>query len=68
MPLETTLRDPVQLLDPFSNKQPEPDPDCDVCGALIRQWREASDPRSPEYNPSKASDIAVELQRHRGRK
>lgn len=53
----------VQLGEPF-RVPPEPFPGCDVCRALSGQWREAMDPRSPAYDPSHASDLAVEVGRH----
>lgn len=53
----------VWLSDPRSDP-PEPAPGCDVCGALIKQWRMASAPASPAYDPSHAVDLAVEMGRH----
>nr|WP_237518843.1 hypothetical protein [Streptomyces sp. SID5910] len=56
-------RGPVTLTDPFV-RGPEPTPGCDVCGALVRQRREALNPKSPSYDLSKASDLLVEIGRH----
>ncbi|MET9409698.1 hypothetical protein ABZX90_28605 [Streptomyces sp. NPDC002935] len=41
-----------------------PTPDCDVCGALAGQLRDARNPSSPDYDESRASDIVVEMRRH----
>jgi hypothetical protein len=43
---------------------PEPQSGCDVCSALMEQWKTASKAGSPEYDPSFASDLAVEIRRH----
>ncbi|MEY6567524.1 hypothetical protein AB8B12_21760 [Streptomyces sp. PGLac3x] len=59
----TALTGPVFLTDPLFDP-PEPAPDCDVCGALLEQWRRASVVGAPEYDPSRASDFAVEIRRH----
>lgn len=50
--------------DPMFWKVAEPAPGCDVCGALDRQRREALDPKSPAYDLSHATDLAVEIKRH----
>jgi hypothetical protein len=63
MALERTLRDPIQLLDPASYLEPVPTPDCDVCGALARQLKEART-SGPNYDLTRASDIIVEMRRH----
>ncbi|GGN94361.1 hypothetical protein GCM10011579_093770 [Streptomyces albiflavescens] len=63
MALETTLRDPIQLTDPLSG-DPEPTPGCDVCAALVKQWKSARNAKSLEYGLSRASDLIVELRRH----
>jgi hypothetical protein len=63
MALETTMTGPVHLPDPeFS--EPEPASGCDVCGALIKQWRQATEKGSPAHDPSHATDLAVEIGRH----
>ncbi|QEV15484.1 hypothetical protein CP974_03040 [Streptomyces fradiae ATCC 10745 = DSM 40063] len=43
---------------------PVPAPGCDVCAALHKQWKQASDPTSPARNPSHAVDLAIEMRRH----
>ncbi len=53
-----------QLMDPLEFGPPEPTPGCDVCGALARQIERAERPNSPEYDPSKATDLRVEMRRH----
>jgi hypothetical protein len=63
MATQTTQGKPVELPYPTS-VEPEPVRGCDVCAALARQWREASNSRSPAYDPSHATDLAVEIQRH----
>ena len=64
MALERTLRDPVQLMDPLADEPPKPAQGCDVCGALSRQWAQATEVGSPAYDPSHATDLAVEIRRH----
>ncbi|MFE9496307.1 hypothetical protein [Streptomyces collinus] len=65
MALEKTLRDvPITLPYPWDHPVPKPKPGCDVCGALNRQIAHANDPKSDEYNPSKVSDLRVEMARH----
>ncbi|MGW1541047.1 hypothetical protein ACWCPM_12560 [Streptomyces sp. NPDC002309] len=39
-------------------------PGCKTCFALFKQWQDFSHPHSPNYNPSKATDRAVEMRRH----
>ena len=63
MATRTTQGRPVELPYPTS-VEPKPVPVCDVCGACARQRREALDPRSPAYDPSQATDLAVEIKRH----
>ncbi|OIK00160.1 hypothetical protein BIV24_03610 [Streptomyces colonosanans] len=60
------MSDPVELLDPLAVSDPQPNPDCDVCGALFKQWQAAKEPKSPLHNPSRALDLAVEIRRHHG--
>lgn len=64
MALQRTLGPPVQLSDPLALKAPEPVRGCDVCAACARQWKEASNPNSVAYDPSHATDLAVEISRH----
>ncbi|MGW5093295.1 hypothetical protein ACWEQ1_02010 [Streptomyces nodosus] len=64
MALEKTLGGPVNLTDPLTADPPKPHPKCGVCAALYEQWRHAAAPSSTAYDPSKASDIAVEMKRH----
>ena len=52
---------PIEKLFPSA---PKPARGCDVCGALIAQWRKQKDPSSAEYDLSAASDTAVEITRH----
>lgn len=54
----------IDLAEPAVIGPPEPAPGCDVCGALFRQWTRASNARGPEYDPSRAVDLAVEIRRH----
>ncbi|MET9696623.1 hypothetical protein ABZY31_06815 [Streptomyces sp. NPDC006529] len=56
----------VATVDQLFPRVPIAAPGCDVCGALLRQWRGRKDPRSPEYDPSGAADAAVEIRRHPG--
>lgn len=58
----TTQGDPVQLGDP--TEPPNAFPGCDVCAALLKQWRMASAPTSPAHDVSHATDLAVEISRH----
>lgn len=64
MAVEWTLGKPVQLLDPLDREPPNPVKGCDVCEALVRQWAAATNSKSPAYDPSKASDLVVEMNRH----
>lgn len=64
MALETTLRDPIHLTDPLAVEPPRPTPGCDVCTTRIAQWRQAMEHGSPAYDPSHATDLAVEIGRH----
>ncbi|MFD3361560.1 hypothetical protein ACFWW5_00465 [Streptomyces albidoflavus] len=57
------LAGPVFLTEPLLDP-PQPTADCDVCGALMTQWRAASTVGIPEYDPSRASDFAVEIRQH----
>nr|WP_030181623.1 hypothetical protein [Streptomyces violaceorubidus] len=64
MALRSALpEDPVTLTDPLKGT-PVPVPGCDVCGALARQREEALDAKGRFYDPSKASDLLVEIGRH----
>ncbi|PPS86481.1 hypothetical protein BZZ08_03448 [Streptomyces sp. MH60] len=54
---------PVSLTDPL-DEVAKPAPGCDVCGALARQREEALDASGRFYDPSKASDLLVEIGRH----
>ncbi|MFF3330011.1 hypothetical protein ACFYWX_10700 [Streptomyces sp. NPDC002888] len=53
----------VVLPDPGLS-DPAPTPGCGVCAALYRQGTDARNPKSPNYDLSKASDYFVELRRH----
>ncbi|MFJ5103239.1 hypothetical protein [Streptomyces sp. NPDC088554] len=55
---------PVHLMEPAVHKAPEPAPGCDVCGALAKQWKQATDATSPAYDLSHALDLAIEIGRH----
>ncbi len=63
MRLETTLSGPVTLTE-WTEREPKPTPGCDVCGALLKQWRQATESGSPAYDLSHATDLAVEISRH----
>ncbi|MCX5234825.1 hypothetical protein [Streptomyces prunicolor] len=63
MASRTTMADPVQLSEP-EFPAPEPVRGCDVCGALFGQWKQATEKGSPAYDPSHATDLAVEIGRH----
>ncbi|QKN87610.1 hypothetical protein QEN63_gp25 [Streptomyces phage Vondra] len=54
---------PVELSDgvPIT---PRPVTGCAVCAALMKQWRQATSPGSPAFDPSHATDLAVEIRRH----
>lgn len=43
---------------------PRPAKGCDVCTALHKQWRQATEAGGPAYDHSHASDLAVEIRRH----
>lgn len=64
MALETTLRAPIFLTDPLTAEPPEPAPGCKVCSGLMKQWREAMGKGGPAFDPSRATDLAVEIRRH----
>lgn len=55
---------PVRLMDPTDFGPPTPSPGCDVCAALEKQWRQATEVGSPAHDPSHATDLAVEIRRH----
>lgn len=63
MALAPTDGKPVYLSEPATG-EPHPAPGCDVCGALLKQWRQANEAGSPAYDPSHATDLAVEIGRH----
>ncbi|MER5733082.1 hypothetical protein ABT084_32910 [Streptomyces sp. NPDC002138] len=48
----------------FPRRLPKPAADCDVCAALMKQWRVLTNPRLPAFDPSAAVDAAVEIKRH----
>lgn len=58
------ITESVQLGDPSVLPAPAPIPGCDVCSALTKQWRQASDVGSPAFDRSHATDLAVEISRH----
>lgn len=60
---ETSMSDPVYLSEPFIDP-PEPVAGCGVCGVLYKDWRYSMAPTSPGYDPSHASDVAVEIRDH----
>lgn len=64
MALQRTLGEPVELTEPSMLDEPQAVPGCDVCGALKKQWRQATEVGSPAYDPSHATDLAVEIRRH----
>lgn len=65
MALETTLSDvPITLPYPWDYPAPEPTPECPICGSFERQIARAEYPSSPEYDPSMASDLRVQMARH----
>ncbi|MDQ0934939.1 hypothetical protein QFZ49_004879 [Streptomyces turgidiscabies] len=64
MARETPLGGPVHLFDPLTLDESKPVRGCDICGALAGQRREALDPKSPAYDLSHATDLAVEIKRH----
>lgn len=43
---------------------PVPAAGCTVCAALFNQWRAYSTVGSPEHDPSKATDWAIEIRNH----
>jgi hypothetical protein len=60
---KTAMSGPVFLTDPLPD-EPIPVPGCDVCRGLAAWWRRAMDPKSESYDPSRASDWAIEIRRH----
>ncbi|SEC33708.1 hypothetical protein SAMN04490357_1753 [Streptomyces misionensis] len=52
------------LTDPTTYEPPTPVRGCRVCGALQRQIDVVDNPRNKEYDPSKATDLRVEMRRH----
>ncbi|MFF3751958.1 hypothetical protein ACFYYH_16110 [Streptomyces sp. NPDC002018] len=60
----TTQPRAVHLTEPAVVQPPKPYPGCDICGALSRQWRQATEAGGPAYDPSHAVDLAVEIRRH----
>lgn len=66
MALETVLRSvPIGLTDPLAYYPPEPEPGCSTCARFQRQIERATDPRCDEFDPSRASDLRVEMARHK---
>ncbi|MFJ6723954.1 hypothetical protein ACIQPQ_03475 [Streptomyces sp. NPDC091281] len=55
---------PVNLPDRVFSR-PTPVPGCPLCADLDRQWVKATSPGSEAYDPSKSSDLVIELARHK---
>lgn len=53
----------VQLGEPAMRRAPAPVRGCDVCSALAKQWHMSME-KGPAYDPSHATDLAVEIHRH----
>jgi hypothetical protein len=64
MTVDYSAGTPVQLNDPLTARPPKPVPGCDVCEALLKQWKQATEVGGPAYDPSHAVDLAVEITRH----
>lgn len=60
---KTGMAGPVFLTEP-APPEPTPVEGCDVCRGLLSSWRRAMDPTSQAYDPSRASDWAIEIRRH----
>lgn len=56
------------LTDQTAYEPPKPVRGCRVCGALQRQLNVVDNPRSNNYDPSKAVDLRVEMRRHHQKK
>lgn len=52
------------LRDPFAPGPPVPAAGCTECASWMSQWRQAVNPKSRAYDPSHASDLAVQIRRH----
>ncbi|MFE1959940.1 hypothetical protein [Streptomyces sp. NPDC059479] len=61
---QTVMQEPVHLLEPAVVEPPKPRPGCDVCNALLGQWRQATEPDGPAHDSSHAIDLAIEIRRH----
>lgn len=57
------LQGPVTLTCPLPER-PRGASGCDICAALLKQWGQATEVGSPAYDPSHATDLAVEIRRH----
>lgn len=55
---------PVFLSDEGLLTEPKPVVGCAVCRALGQQWHQATTAGSPAYDPSHATDLAIEISRH----
>lgn len=65
MALETLLSDvPITLPYPWDYPTAEPKQGCAECASLERQINRVERPNSPDYDPSKASDLRVRMRRH----
>ncbi|WP_327365804.1 hypothetical protein [Streptomyces sp. NBC_01217] len=62
--MATIMKQPreVHLMEPVS---PRPYPGCDVCGALVREWIDITEPASPAYDINNAYRIVDEINEHR---
>lgn len=65
MALETSMDELRHMSDdPTRRTPPKPAPGCDICEALVKQWKQATEVGGPAYNSSHAVDLAVEITRH----
>lgn len=57
------LQGPVTLTSPLPER-PRAATGCDICAALLKQWRQATEVGGQAYDLSHATDLAVEIRRH----
>lgn len=62
--LRTKRRAPMGLADLAGPHPPAPESPCETCTQFQAGIDEASDPRSDGYDPSKALDLRILMNRH----
>lgn len=61
--MSSQLQGPAILTSPLPER-PRAAIGCDICAALLKQWCQATEVGGQAYDPSHATDLAVEIRRH----